>query len=451
MPTLAQLQQQLDQFREISKNFLLEPLLTHKELARLGVAYQIELLDRIEQAILYPSGQENKLIFTGHRGCGKSTLLAELGFRLIESNKYFVVNFSIEDVVERSAVDHVNILFSMAIELLYTSERQSVKLKPGIKKELFRWLGKYTEVESKAVETAIETKGETTLKGEIPLLLEFLAKIRSTLKVNSVKREELTTEFARKISDLIAKINEIQTYIANDTGKQVLVIIDNLDKLDLSVAETIFAKNIGSLLGPSFAIIYTLPVAALRELSVRRSIEGSINQIHTMPVMKFFSKQTVRDPDRVPNSNYMALFTEILDKRLMPQLIDPDVKSALILASGGVLRELIRIVDRCFQQCKLELNRRIRQSQLDEPMTKIDQHILDQVLIDFQIEYSEPLGADDYELLKYTYDHFKAKSTQDQRFLDLLHGLYILEYRNASHWYDLSPMVIDLMREQGEL
>jgi hypothetical protein len=35
--------------------------------------------------------------------------------------------------------------------------------------------------------------------------------------------------------------------------------------------------------------------------------------------------------------------------------------------------------------------------------------------------------------------------------LDLLHGLHILEYRNAKLWYDLNPIVLDLLRQEGVL
>jgi hypothetical protein len=120
------------------------------------------------------------------------------------------------------------------------------------------------------------------------------------LKVNSVVRDEISTEFARKISDLIAQINAIQTYISNATGQRVLVIIDDLDKLDLSVTESIFSKNIQPLLDPGFQILYTIPIATLREVSLKRSIEGYVKQIHTMRVAKFFSKKVARDPDLPP-------------------------------------------------------------------------------------------------------------------------------------------------------
>lgn len=451
MMTLDQLQQQLEQFRAASQNLQLEPLVTREKLKQLGVEYQTKLIDELEQAIEDSPGLDDKLIFTGHRGCGKSTLLAELGFRLMETGRYFVVMFSIADTIERSAVDHVNILFSMAVQMLEAAEEQQVKLKPGIQKELFRWLGKHTQTESQAVEAEIETRGEASVKGGIPLIVEFLAAIKSTLKVNSVVRQEISTEFARKISDLIAQINAIQTYISNATGQRVLVIIDDLDKLDLSVTESIFSKNIQPLLDPGFQILYTIPIATLREVSLKKGIEAYVKQIHTMRVAKFFSKATVRTPDRAPDQACVELFTEVIDKRLPSELVDPAVKQQMILKSGGVLRELIRIVDRCCDACMQDLRGRIRRSVLDKPPVTITQQVLEQVLTDLQIGYAEPLGQVDFGTLKLIYEQFKPQDAENQRFLDLLHGLYVLEYRNAVLWYDLNPIVLDLLVQEGVL
>jgi len=335
MPDLPTLQQQLEAFREAGQNLQLEPLVTQTALAKFGVEYQTDLIDELEQAIEDCTGQDNKLIFTGHRGCGKSTLLAELGFRLIEAERYFVVMFSIADTIEQSAVDHVNILFSMAVQLLDAAERRDVKLKPGLKQDLYRWLGKHTQVESKTVEAAIETRGEVTAKGGVPVILEFLTKVKSILKVNSVVRNEISIEFARKISDLITRLNEIQAYIENSTGQAVLVIIDDLDKLDLGVTETVFSKNIKTLLAPNFRIVYTIPISTLREAAIKSIVTANIKKIHTMPVAKFFSKATVRLPERKPDPSLVAVFSEILDRRLPKYLIAPGISEQIILSCAN--------------------------------------------------------------------------------------------------------------------
>jgi len=448
MSTVEVLNARLEAFRAAGRNLQLDPLVTEIDLARLGVEYQTGLIDELESAIEDSVGKDNKLVFTGHRGCGKSTLLAELGFRLKDTGRYFVVNFSISDTIERSAVDHVNILFSMALQLLENAERRQVKLKPGIKKELYRWLGTHTHTESKAVEAEIETSGEASLEGGLPGVMKFLAAIKSKLKINSVIRNEISVEFARKISELITKINEIQIYIENATNQSVLVIIDDLDKLDLAVVESIFIKNIQPLLDPKCRIIYTIPIAILREVNIKRGIEQVVKQIYTMPVTKFFSKKDVRDSARVANAGYVEIFQMVIDRRFPAELIDPAVKQEIILKSGGVLRELIRLLDRCCDKCLQQIRSQLRKSKFDG-LPILNRSVLEEVLIDFQIEFSQPLGKVDFASLKQIYEEMKPIDTENQRFLDLLHGLYVLEYRNALLWYDLHPIVMDLLLAEG--
>ena len=451
MSNLAALQTRLKIFKEAGKNLQLDPLVTQQDLARLGVAYQTELSDELEQAIEDSSPQNNKFIFTGHTGCGKSTLLADLKFRMIATGRYFVVMFSIADTIERAAVDHVNILFSMALQLLEEAEQQSIKLQPGIQKDLYRWLGKHTETESQAVEAVVEVNAEAKAKGGIPIVMEFLATIKSKLKINSETRKQISIEFASKTSELVAKINQLQSYIETATDRQVLVIIDDLDKLDLGVAEVIFKKNIQTLLDPDASIIYTLPIATLREASITASINTYIKKIYMMPVTKFFSKADSRKPDRIPDRECMNVFAEILERRLPANSIEPEIERQIILLSGGVLRELIRIIDRCYDRVKLELRGQIKRQQWDAPEAKIDRRILSGVVTELQIEYARPLGQVDFDMLLAIYREFKPQNAESQRFLDLLHGLHILEYTNAKLWYDLNPIVRDLLIEEGLL
>ena len=56
------------------------------------------------------------------------------------------------------------------------------------------------------------------------------------------------------------------------------------------------------------------------------------------------------------------------------------------------------------------------------------------------------LGKADYEILQTTYEKFEPDDPKDQKFLDLLHSLHVLEYRNAEIWYDTHPIVTDLLK-----
>lgn len=447
MPDLNALNQRLKEFKAASDNLELQPLLTKEDLERFWVEYQVDLINELEQAVEDCTPQNNKIVFTGHTGCGKSTLLAEFRDRMGRTGEYFVVQFSISDAIERSGIDSVNILFATALSLLEAADKQKVWIPLGTKRELYRWLGSHTRTETSNVETALEVSGGAGFSLEA--ILKFFADIKATLKANATVREEITIKFNRQISDLIGKLNEIKTYIEVATKKLVLVIIDDLDKLDISLAENIFSKNIQPLLQPSFRIIYTIPVATLREVSIKRNIESNVNKIHTMRVTKFFSRGKVRDINRIPDPVCMDLFRAIAQKRIGENLIEPKLVEEIILKSGGLLRELVRILDLCCDKCMQEIRRQIKKADFQQPAVMINQAVLDRVINDLEIQYAEPLGTLDFERLKQIYELMKIEDTENQRILDLFHGLYILEYRNRTLWYDLNPIVADLLVQEG--
>jgi hypothetical protein len=50
-----------------------------------------------------------------------------------------------------------------------------------------------------------------------------------------------------------------------------------------------------------------------------------------------------------------------------------------------------------------------------------------------------------------TYHQAEPVEITDPEFLVLLHGLYVLEYRNNDLWYDVHPVVQDLLRRRNLL
>ncbi|MEH2161474.1 MAG: hypothetical protein V7K38_10585 [Nostoc sp.] len=47
------------------------------------------------------------------------------------------------------------------------------------------------------------------------------------------------------------------------------------------------------------------------------------------------------------------LFLQILQKRIPEELIEPETARQIVLTSGGVVRELVRIARECCSQCLL--------------------------------------------------------------------------------------------------
>jgi hypothetical protein len=63
--------------------------------------------------------------------------LAQFGREL--GDRYFVTFFSISDLIEMSDVNHINILFAIAVNLMLEAESQQIKIPQGIQDSLHKW------------------------------------------------------------------------------------------------------------------------------------------------------------------------------------------------------------------------------------------------------------------------------------------------------------------------
>lgn len=164
----------------------------------------------------------------------------------------------------------------------------------------------------------------------------------------------------------------------------------------------------------------------------------SNDQIVTMPVSKLFARGDRRLPDAQPIEAMMQPLCEILHRRISAELLPPDIATQITLYSGGVLRELVRLVNICCRTCLRQLRR--GQDGI------IDATVLAQAVKEIRLDFETTLSKADYETLLITYERFTPDDPKAQDFLDLLHGLHVLEYRNDQVWYDLHPIVIDLLK-----
>ncbi|MEA5419227.1 P-loop NTPase fold protein [Spirulina sp. CCNP1310] len=421
----------LQTFQKAYQNTDLTPLIEQQELEQFWVQYGVAPLEELVQLIEDNAARNAKIVFSGHRGCGKSTLLAKLGRQL--NDRYFVSVFSIADTIEMSDVNHINILFAIAINLMRKAEQENIKISQAIKESFYKWFAKRTKTETELLHAEIS--------GGFNFWNWFVGKLKTEASV----RNEIKQEFERNITDLVAKLNEIAAVVQRGSTKEVLVIIDDLDKLDLSVVKPIFQDHIKALFLPGFNIVYTIPISSLRNTSLRASLQSeSDDQIVVMPVSKLLGKEDRRNANPVYREDAVDTLVKILNKRIPSQLLSAEMTREIALASGGVLRELIRISNRCCRICLRELRRDPSRHDL-----QISSDILEQAINDLRLDFEITLGKADYDILSSTYANFLPNDPKDQAFLDLLHGLHILEYRNSAVWYDVHPIVTDLLQRKG--
>jgi nucleoside-triphosphatase THEP1 len=425
--------QLIEIFRSSANNLELFPLDNTSTLERFAIEYDLDTLEELAALVEDSPSQSSKIIFSGHTGCGKSTLLAALAQKL--HDRFFVVRFSIANTIENADVNHVTILFAIALKIMDESEIQGVKISPKIKESILNWFAKKTKTE------------EVKLAGQANVATDFLKLVGLKLQVDAVIRQEIKQEFERKVSELVAKLNEIAAIANGASGKNILVIIDDIDKLEIPVIRDVFINNIKALFLPNLQIIYTLPISALHDKDIVPVLETETSdRIVPMRILKLYKKGESRHPDPTPVAEIVDKLEKLLAKRIDLELFEPDALQKVIAYSGGVLREVIRIVQQSCRICLRQL--RSLSEDADVSNLKISLTVVEEAANNLRLQMSRPLGKVDYEILKTVYQNYAPDDPRDSEFLGLLKGLPVLEYRNAREWHDVHPLLWQLVQER---
>jgi energy-coupling factor transporter ATP-binding protein EcfA2 len=206
-------------FQKAYQDLDLFPLITPETIEKFRVDYGREVLVRLKQEV-NASTKDQKFVFAGHRGCGKSTLLKRFSVEM--QPQHFAVFFSIADLLEPSAVTHRNILYAIALQLLSAATQKQIPVAEDIKDSLLGWLT-----------TTQKQKAEQTTKSEMGIGVDKLLQM-ATLKFQKEQafRDEIERVYEKKVADLVAKADRIAAAIETTVKKTVLIVIDDLDKLD---------------------------------------------------------------------------------------------------------------------------------------------------------------------------------------------------------------------------
>jgi DNA polymerase III delta prime subunit len=419
----------LAKFQQIYKDLDLFPLVEAEDIQKFRVDYGLEVKVRLKREI-EASEKNGKFIFAGHRGCGKSTLLKRLQNEM--ADHHYVVFFSIANLIEMTAVTHTNILYAIALLMISRASNLGINVAEDIQETILGW---NTTVHK-------QSKSEET-KGGVGFELKFL-EFSAKLQQEKSFRDGIETTFAKKISDLVGKIDRLAAAIQIKTQKPVIVIIDDLDKLDLPLVEAIYRNNIKALFSPQIRIVFTIPVSAIQEPQVMGSLnsEGVVRP-HLFPVAKFFPKEDRHNPEVEPIAKNLNIFLKVLEKRIPEGLIESQTARAMVLKSGGVMRELVRIARECCTECMVQI-----EIEPDREDIVINEEILNAALQNLRHDFTRQIGSSLYKLLAQIYKTSEAEDASNDGFVKLLHGLMVLEYENASLWYDVHPIVVDLLKQK---
>jgi hypothetical protein len=188
-------------------------------------------LNKLIRALLRQHRQPPKYFFSGHRGCGKSTELNRLAADENINKKFFIVKYSVKDVCDVNNLNYVDVMFSMGAQLYIQYIGAGKKLRPELIKDL--------EDRGSSIEREMEKTNSTGVSMKAGISAFFLS-LQAKIKSESTTRETIMKQIEPTLSELIDKINMIIAGIEGKEQKNVLVIIDDLDKPNLEQANAIF-------------------------------------------------------------------------------------------------------------------------------------------------------------------------------------------------------------------
>ncbi|MCX6064523.1 MAG: hypothetical protein NT121_02035 [Chloroflexi bacterium] len=372
----------------------------------------------LTDGLLAPFFRAPKFFFSGHRGCGKSTELLHLMSNPEIQKKYWPINFSIRDEADIIDLDFRDVLLAIGGRLFRSYHEQGGKLPEQLLKELNSWRGK------------VEQETKTVLNGRVDYeagaaISTFFANAGIKMKLEPATRTEMRQVFEKDITGLISVINNISTAIYSQVKRIPLVLIDDMDKPDLEEASAIFHDRREIMMQPNCAIVYTVSSA----LFYSKDFDAIRDQSIFLPNINLH-RRAHQDDRTVEGYETLRKFVQA---RMDLKLIEPEALDEAITFSGGVFREMARIMRAGIGRARRRKAARVERTDIDWAITEI------------RNEYRRILDKDDMALLKQI--HQNNRLEYDNRFKPLLQLLAVLEYRNGENWCDIHPALRSLVNE----
>ena len=383
--------------------------------------WYVERPDSPEEEIkiyLINNSTDTKILFSGHRGSGKTSTLSKLACNAEIQKTFFVVKFSIKDELNVADLMYTDLLLAIGHRLY---EEGKELLDSGLKDDLDKWAAEVTRVTTKT------DQAEAHVEAGISA---WFFKATGLLKTGFEDKREFRQKFEPRVPQLIDYINRIIRAIEtnSDAGeRQVLLILEDLDKPPVDIAMDLFSTKGTVLIQPECKIIFTVPTSLLYSGQYNVVKENFSDQF-PLPNFKIIEKSGER------NDRGWARMREIVERRMESQLIESRALDHAVGMSGGVVRELIRIVQGAASRALVAKANVIKFEHVEHAVDKL------------RMEYSFSLTRDEYiTILQNVHKSKELRHDDEKPLLDLLHNLFILQYPNGAGWYGVNPIVHKLI------
>ena len=368
---------------------------------------------------LRATDQHVKVLFGGHRGSGKSTELARLGEDV--KDEFLVVPFSARKL-NRQDLSHVDVALACASALLQrvTEKSTPVKVPRELLADVLAWLS--SDI---AQETTITQAKSGSVAAKISA---FLVSLEGKYARETATRETVRSRLDHRLSELIDRVNAVCGEIER-AGPPPLIVFEDLDKMDLAQGRDLFFEHATTLTAMACRIIYSFPIP-LRYDNKYIQHKGDYSWLFLLPNIP------VCDRTGQPSPAARKALREVVTRRVEAGAFGKQALEEIVQLSGGLLRDLIRIVAASALKA------------LNGQSQKISLQIVRSVTAGMANEYRGVLKPEHYLVLHEL--HGTKRIVSSPTVQELLENLSLLEYHNDDDWCDAHPVVQPLLNEGGK-
>jgi hypothetical protein len=374
-------------------------------------------------------------LFSGNRGTGKTTELMRLAQLLQKLGcEVFYVNMS-EYLNLTMSIEITDFLISVVGGLSEKIEERYGNNPSDI--------GFFSRIEN-FLQTKVTLEG-ITLSG---MGAQLKMSLQQDPEFKKKLQEDMRGHVAQLVQDARVFVSEAIALIRARTSpdKKIVLIVDSVEQLRgvgdsedvfkvFKSVETLFSGHADKLKFQSLHLVCTVP-PYLSALAGSLAALYSGDKIFMLPSVHVYECCPTDNTPPEPSTDGLAAMVKIVTNRFpeWQEFFTPEQLVRLAANSGGDLRDFFRLVKLCISQALYQLR-------LPLP---------DKVLEDAEndLRNDMPLADDDIQWLKkIQLSHKRELINQDRlpAFARLTESKYILNYRNGNDWFDVHPLLRDIV------
>lgn len=366
--------------------------------------------------------EPRKILFIGHRGTGKSTELNKLAEEI--EDRFHTIGFDALTVTGRSNMRYEDLMLALSTQVTRRCIDEGLIGRPS--GELLRegWQALADWWREKIAGFSLGAPREIKTMASLSTLL---GEIEVGVSQSAFTRDQLNAFVDREMPELVRWLNwVIEEAERHLNPRRLLLVVEGLDKVDLEAARHIFRDHAPTITALRAAMIYTFPLP-LRYSEDYQNVQRYFDQHVLLPNLRLRHWNGDDDPQG------RKTLRQIVLNRLNKDLMAPDALEHLIVASGGIVVDLVKLVNQA-ALFALERNDEARSIEISDAQNAIKE---------LRREMAANLSLAEWRLLKAR--HRDRLLTNEAEIERLLQKGALIEYPNDPHWCDVHPALWSLL------